>query len=977
MKKTILFLLLISLALSCTIKEPEAPEWDVELSIPLINKDYFVRDLTDTTDDYIIVDEMDTMRFSYRDTLDTVRVEDNLTIDGSSETFEELIGDELSINDRTENFSINVGDSLRISEQNTYFEYPLDKIEVEETGSSQATVYLLKFAQQAVGDTVDPVINEVVPPLYYFPPVDTTFTIFENDNVEYVTIDSGYAYVEFQNKSQLPISSDDPAHPMVLEIRGESPSGPLIIEKEIDHVIEGNTTENVTFNLAGRTVYRQNYLVAYLTTDGTGTETISVVDTSRFVVNLSVSEMVASAASAKLPSEKIKKERAISILDANNEVSISSATIDSCMAHIQIINNLPLDANLNLKFVEFYDETGNQFEYEQMITHTPPQNDFHLDLAGFEIHSPAKQTLDSLHFTYTVTTLPTDEYVEIDYSQFVSCDFSMEEMWFQQVTGKIIQDYEIEDEFDLSDDTEKITLEEAIFRSGTAVVNLSGLEFTPQLEITFDQLLDNMYNPLTLTNDDFSGYSFGENPDRVVVGPEQIVYYHAEVSAPDEIITISQGDQLQADIQLNNFVFEEVTGKFGSFTIEDTGATEVDSTGEYDLQYAEIESCDVDISIDTNPPLPVDCNVNLTFEEVFTESGNPLTLSISVPGDTSLSFAGHTIGASEASTEIIDSLHYTYEAVTDSSTETITLHYDDEINANIQIGDIIFNKVKGGIYNKSFQVDPQEQTIDLGDLPDSLNNVFNFTNAELKLDIFNGLDFNGEFNTTIYGFNTETGETAFILIQNEPLAANQQNTIIKPVSGFLNIIPDSIYVDTIDVVINGMGTVTKDDSVTGKFQLRTPLKFVINDKQDIKMDSLYHSEFDEDENTKIENNLNRVTAKLKLENSMPFGLTTYLYFASDSNLVWNEPELIIDSLILEPAIIDSGGNIPSTSDIDIVLSQEQGDLTVFTNPDVYIGTKFDILGTDGESVYIYGSDKINVRGAIKVKVHIDEELTEE
>ncbi len=982
MKKFLILAISISILFSCTIKKPEAPEWEVELVLPLVNEDYFVKDLADTTDDYILASDNDTMKFSYTDTLDTVRVGDKLSVEGSSESFNKLIGDELSINDREENFSLDVGDSLRISEQSEYFEYPLDKIEVDETGKSYSQVQVLEFVRSQIPG-VGPVDDEPIPPIYHFPPIDTTFNIFDNENIQYVVIDSGFAYIDFTNNTELPLSSADSTHYMRFEIySGEEPdpeNDPIIIH-EINSIIDPNSTEHIELNLSGKKVYENNYLRVKLTTDGTNGQPIDVSESDNFYVEFSVSEMTVSEASAKLPSETIRKDKAVSLQDANDEVSVQSAIIDSCQVNIDINNYLPLDATVRFEFVELLDDSGQPFQYDTLITHTPPQNNITLDLSGYEIQSSPKSTLDSLHFTYKVVTEATDNFVEINNTQYVSCDFQIGEMWFQELTGRVNHTFELDDEFDLSDASDKITLEEAIFRTGEAIIDISGLDFTPQLEITFDQIKDNQLNPLVLTNDDFSGYQFGENPDQVVIDENQIVSYEVIATIPDELITISSDDSVRANIQLSNFVFEEITGQFQSFTIEDTDATEIDSTGEYDIQYAEIDSCDANISITTNPLLPVDTDVSLTFNEIFTASGDTLTLTLSAPGDTIISFAGYSIGESETSAENIDSLHYCYKAITTPTSENVTLHYSDEINANIEIGEILLKKVKGTIYDKVFEVDPQEKSINLGDLPDSLNDVFTFTNAELKMDIYNGLDFNSTFNTIIHGFNTETGQTESVLIQDETLLPNQNNTFYKDISNFLSIIPDSIFVDTVKVTINGTGTVTASDSVTGNFELRTPLKFVINDKQNVKMDSLHHIEIEEDACEKIEKNLRTVQVPINLENKLPFGLVAYLQFATDSLNVWNAPGLVIDSLVMDPAEIDTSSHSsgePTTSKIEITLTHEDGDLTMFTNPDVYLGIKFDIIGSDNESVYIKGTDKINVNGALKARVNIDEGLTEE
>ncbi len=153
MKKSSLFLLLSIVLLifsSCTIKKWEPPEWDVTLEIPVINERVFMHELEDTTETYIIRMDNDTLFFSMSEDIESKNVGDELKVDGKTETIDKEIGDELEIAGRDESFSVSVGDELNISGQSQYFERALDKIEVEETGNSDAKVYVLAFADSAV-----------------------------------------------------------------------------------------------------------------------------------------------------------------------------------------------------------------------------------------------------------------------------------------------------------------------------------------------------------------------------------------------------------------------------------------------------------------------------------------------------------------------------------------------------------------------------------------------------------------------------------------------------------------------------------------------------------------------------------------------------------------------------------------------------------------------------------------------------------
>lgn len=1266
--KFVLFILILLVLTTCTIKKPQAPEWDIELAIPLINKTYYMSDFADTTDDFIFAVVDDTMQFSISKDIETIKVGDELKVDGQIETFEKQIGDNLKIDSRGESFSINVGDSLKlderndsfvtkvgdkleigarqeqfsvsvgnrleINEQSRIFERELDKIEVEETGESYASVGVLDFARSGIPG-IGEIYNHILPPIYNFPPIDTNFTIFENDNIEYVVIDSGWAYIDFTNSTEMPLSSNDPQYYMTIEVYGEEiiPEN-LILTHYIDHVIQAGASENIELDLAGCKVYRQNFLRINLTTDGTGSTPIDILEEHIFIVILSVSEMTVSEASAKLPSEYIEHDDAISIQDETGEVLVVSAEIDSCLGNIFVQNNLPIFAHATIHFVELLDESDNPL---QILLDIPPlsNNNYPLDFADYEITSRKQEPLDSLHFFFNVVTDSTDEFVTIDESQNVYTKIDFGKMKFKKVIGYVIQSFEYDDSFSIEDASGEIILEEAVIKSGEVCIQLAGLSFVPTITIRFDEIKKPDNNTLELIIDDFP-YTYNIIDHKIVVELDQIIQYHVIVDLPEnELITIWSSDYANADINLSQFIFESVTGtinktfddkgiisiqdegdeiliesanikngagqitinnnlpftsvgtvtfvelyddndnpysfdfsilgndihqeilnlagffihndkqfldslhysfnvttigsgtinytdsvyaeielgeivfdevsgtidkqfteegsisvedstitleqakiksgdvniqisglaldpsqssihltlnniftpsgnpveieldnfnsftydftnhiiipddslkinyvadvdihqdltvastdiinadvilqnlifdwvtgKFGSFTFEDSDATEIDSTGEFSLYYALIDSCDVMIEIkEEDYSLPFGADIEIVFDEIFKPNGDTLVLVLQCPGDTTLSFAGHSIGNDPHSFDPIDSLHYSYSVITEGTDDYLQVYYDNEVKASIVIGDMVFQEVSGIIDHKRIELDDIDEEIDLGDIPDSLQDVFTFQNAELHLEIFNGIEFDCELNLHMVGYN-DSGDSSVVDIERIIIPGeNPPIVVTEGVSELLNILPTHIKIMDSYAVINGEGTITKEDSISGSYTLLTPLKFIINDKSGIRPDSIIHKEISEDDRNIIEKNLNSTKLFLTAENLLPFGSVIKLCFASDSSLVWDEPELIIDSLIINPATIDTvnhvSGDMIASKLKKIELNNEEGDFDVFTNENVYLGVEFSIIGTDGNVVTIRGSDNMRIKGYIEIGVHISETL---
>jgi len=277
-------------------------------------------------------------------------------------------------------------------------------------------------------------------------------------------------------------------------------------------------------------------------------------------------------------------------------------------------------------------------------------------------------------------------------------------------------------------------------------------------------------------------------------------------------------------------------------------------------------------------------------------------------------------------------------------------------------------------------MDDIEEELDFADMPDSIANVMMFQNAELHLDVYNGTGFNCWLNIDMIGSNDE-GDTVTIHIDEESgtIYPDQMNHIVvtEGVSEMLSIVPKRVQaISPYAIIGNGVsvGSITRQDSISGSYTLETPFKFIINDHT-VQLDSLTHMEVDKDARDAIRDNLNGVTMNLTAENLLPFGSNIEINFAADSTEVWTNPELVIDSFYVEPATIDpvhhTSGEVV-VSNIEIELTHEHGDFSVFENPDVYVGFKMHLIGTGGEVVIIRGSDNLRVFGYVSVDVHVKE-----
>ncbi|MBD3402086.1 hypothetical protein GF420_04260 [candidate division GN15 bacterium] len=90
-----LFVVVIFLTLvQCSIKKPEAPEWNTNLNVPVVNRTYTMAELVDKIDqEGISMNEDSNVVYSFSEDLDTVRLDnDNLTTDDMSYSVSQQLG---------------------------------------------------------------------------------------------------------------------------------------------------------------------------------------------------------------------------------------------------------------------------------------------------------------------------------------------------------------------------------------------------------------------------------------------------------------------------------------------------------------------------------------------------------------------------------------------------------------------------------------------------------------------------------------------------------------------------------------------------------------------------------------------------------------------------------------------------------------------------------------------------------------------
>lgn len=299
----VLFLLLMSLAViitGCSIEKPQAPSWDTNLTIPVINRVYSSTELLEKlSTDYITSDSTGNFLLRIEETLDTVSIENTLTLEDVSDSYDKQVG------------PIRIVTSQPVAQQVAIADYiPLVAGEVPDTGV---------LVQQPLGQNV-------------------TFS--------QVTFSSGGFIVTITNNTGFPLDSvecdlrDNRTGMSVAEyvVPGELPDGSSVVD---------------TIPLAGKIASSQLSTATYFHTPGGFA--LSLAESSLDLSYSFTGDVYASSATAQTQQFSTDYQQRTKL---NTDYHIENATLSDGVLDVSITNNLPLPANLHVTFPDIQTGAG-------------------------------------------------------------------------------------------------------------------------------------------------------------------------------------------------------------------------------------------------------------------------------------------------------------------------------------------------------------------------------------------------------------------------------------------------------------------------------------------------------------------------------------------------------------------------------------------------------------------------------------------
>ncbi len=379
-------ILILLFNLQCKISPPSAPQWDVDVNIPVINKTFYVSDLIDGIDG-LKVDSLNQIFVEFTAELDTFDARNQLTLNGLSQQFTKALG----------------------------------RFKIPSPGERELTVQLNQIYPAA--DQLNGVKVPVPPFNFQLPTQD--LPPFET--IQWVEIDSGFVDLTIENF--LPV---DLGKPITIELL-DAAADTVIADWVFPDFIQVGKRQTERLELKNK---RLSAALALRVAGGSpgSADSVLIQSDDYFRIGVLLSDLYVSGGAAKLDPQRIQFDEKIQIADS---LIIASARIRQGQMRIEVSGNLPIDASVNFNLPDFIDEKGAPLT-ETFFLLKDQVNQLVLDLSGYRfLPENGDFAGQAVRISASVATLQSpDELIELFASDSVSVLFDISQIYFSEISGR-------------------------------------------------------------------------------------------------------------------------------------------------------------------------------------------------------------------------------------------------------------------------------------------------------------------------------------------------------------------------------------------------------------------------------------------------------------------------------------------------------------------------------------------------------------
>lgn len=403
----VIIIMILSIVAGCSIESPKAPDWDTNITFPLISRHYDIYELIDRmAEDALSYDSAGNLSLSFDQHMDTITIDAGLSAEQVSEYFNHQLGDIAIASPQPLSLELNLSD----------------------------------YVSLATGE---------VPDVGF----DANKDFDQIQEFQTATFSEGSLIVSVTNYFDVAIDS---LTIRIVDIQSSDTIAEYTVSQELN--VGENRTD--TISLAGKTASNQLSFNSWIHTPG---GTVLSTNANYLAVEMTVADgATVTSAIARVSAQEKDYSSSVSFVE---EHRITSASISWGQINIHIQNNSELASNLEIEVPEL-SESGNPISISATIPANGEYN-YSQDISGYEIQPDLTNGSMAVNFNL-IANIPGsgNDMVEVSSTDQFTIEAGMTDLQFSQATG-IIAPTEIEinpvhETIDLPKGFEDVSLTDAV-----------------------------------------------------------------------------------------------------------------------------------------------------------------------------------------------------------------------------------------------------------------------------------------------------------------------------------------------------------------------------------------------------------------------------------------------------------------------------------------------------------------------------------
>ncbi len=905
------------------------PVWTTTLEIPLIQTEINLNSIIQDSliSEYPTGENGDSI-FVFNKTVEIkpVEVGNRLKTDPIEKSFVQYAG-EVTVDSSTTTFNVDydtVGlDDISKSINIRVGLITLDNVEPQNTDPFFFTeimppslVAAIASAIAATGDSANVV-------------VDATSLVPQQKTVAFNSLDSavvssGFMDLTIINDLFIPLGA-----PIIVDVKTISGNSLFFLTWDTEIPVDSSSTKSQ--ELDNITLPGELLVEVSGTSNGSGGDTISVtnddLDSSFFRIRLEVRDLQVVRANAIIPEQTITDTGVIEMVPS--ETLVEEAILQSGDLNIALTNNLPLTGIARITIPSLFYETRDVvFQQDiNLLTGTVTSS----DLTGWSMTMDLdEQQLDYNTIIFTDDTDP--EYVILDQSDSVQLELAITNISFSQITGQIEPQTTTDSGMiDIKSDSRILT---ALISEGYLTLDINNrIGGVADLQLIVPELVRSgmFLDTVLLVEPGYNSHPIslsGYNVVPVSLADQRLTYNTVTVTRIGNY-TYDLLDSIEVVANFSELIFESLVGYVSQEDNVEKDVIELDQKTK--VETALIDSGVIQLTIQNFIGLEAD----IIFEIAeLTRGGSSLIDSFRLSSSPKPVVENIDLSGYILSLPLDDQrIHYT-STMSIPSDELLSLSLEDSVTIDVLIDTLRFTSVTGFIDTVEVVIDTVEQTIST--LPEEMSG-FNFTHVEITIDFDSEITIPVFLDLTLEASNS-AGNRARSSVANWNIL-DSSRVIIPQGSDLINIRPNRFLAYGVARAggTDTYGTVTSDQTISGKMTIRAPLEFDISSDAWITSEPQLVNEGDSVE--AVPGEIEEIIVFIRYQNQFEFGSVLSVLMSQDT-LGFDDgtADILVDSLTLAPN--QSGRD-------SLLLNDERLDL--FNQDSVYIQARFHLLGRVDEN----------------------------